>query len=239
MKRPLIGITLDRDDTSGIAHEAVYELRENYFSAIWQAGGLAIGLPHQEDYIPDLLDRLDGVIISGGMFDIDPALYGDVPRDNLTLKPKRTRFELAIAREALKRDMPILGICGGLQILGVVAGARLNQDIGKDVPGSVDHMHDHAPDRSAHKVFITPHSRLANLLSREMLEVNSLHHQSLRELSDDITVSARAEDGVIEAIELQKHRFAIGLQWHPEYLVGSEHAIFEGLVSAARLILPH
>jgi putative glutamine amidotransferase len=234
MARPLIGITLDRNEGFGPAQESIYELRENYCSVIWDAGGLPICLPCQENSACHFLEHVDGVVVSGGMFDIDPQIYGERPRSDLVLKPQRTEFELALTRAALERDMPVLGICGGLQIMGVAGGGKLFHDIRETVPDACEHMHDLVPDQGVHEVRLTPGTRLASMFPKGKLQVNSVHHQVLAEGTDDIIVSARAADGVIEAIEFPNKRFAIGVQWHPEYLVAAERAIFEELIDTAR-----
>jgi putative glutamine amidotransferase len=232
---PIIGITLDIENMPSYAHEPWYALRENYCSSIRQAKGLPIGIPHEIKDVDKYLDLVDGLVISGGMYDIDPTLYGDIERDgDLVKKSSRTEFELTLVRGALARDIPLVGICGGMQILAVIKGAKLIQDINTEVPNSLNHMQPLPHSEPSQLVKLTSGSKIAGFFDEQTINVNSVHHQSIKNLPAEIVVSGVAEDGVIEAIEIPDQTFCLGFQWHPEYLISKgELNMFEGFIAAA------
>src|ERR1700712_5368652 len=140
MTLPLIGVTLDAEQPGGWSRFPWYALRANYTDAITAAGGLAVALPHDPNLTEALLDRLDGLVVTGGAFDVDPALYGAAEiHATVTLKQRRTSAELALVRGALARDMPVLGICGGQQLLAVALGGTLIQHIPDSIAGALEH----------------------------------------------------------------------------------------------------
>jgi putative glutamine amidotransferase len=201
-----------------------------------EAGGLPLALPHEPDLVEDYLARLDGLVITGGAFDIDPALYGAVERHaTVRLKERRTRFEWAITERALALDLPILGICGGQQLLNVVLGGRLIQHIPDAVPDALPHEQPNPRTEPGHEVLVEPGTLLHRLTRAERLLVNSAHHQAAETVGPGVVVSGRAPDGVIEAIEDPRRRFCLGVQWHPEYRIDAgDTAILEGFVAACR-----
>ncbi|ACG71325.1 peptidase C26 [Anaeromyxobacter sp. K] len=229
--RPRIGITLDAD-----ASGRRYELPRGYVEAVLDAGGLPILLPHAVDVAGAYLSLLDGLVVSGGDFDLPPELYGEARRPGCgPSRPERTRFEKDLLEAALAARLPVLGVCGGMQLLDVVRGGTLWQDL----PGEAG-LHGHeqpAPkDVPSHEVTIAPGTQLATLAGAGPLMVNSTHHQAVREPGPGVLVSARAPDGVVEAIELPDLPFALGVQWHPEATRDDPRhaAIYRGLVDAAR-----
>ena len=234
--KPVIGITLDIENEPSYAHEPWYALRENYCSAVTQAGGLPMCLPHEVTAVDDYLDQLDGLIISGGMYDIHPELYGEAKIEGeLVTKDTRTEFELALAKEALARNIPLIGICGGMQILAVIKGAKLIQDIRQEVEGSQEHMQPLPHDVPAHTVNFIPGTKAYHLFGKEKVSVNSVHHQAVKDLSPEIMVSAMSEDNIIEAIEIPSQRFCLGFQWHPEYQISEgEKKVYLAFIEAAK-----
>ena len=174
-------------------------------------------------------------MVTGGAFDVPPDLYGAEARPGLgPLKVERTHFERALLRGALDRGLPILGVCGGMQLINVVYGGTLLQDIGREVSGALVHEQAHDPTAPAHPVAVTPGSRLAALSGAERLMVNSTHHQAVDAPGPGLKVSAVAPDGVVEAIEDPARPFVVGVQWHPELLDAPEHrALYQHLVRAA------
>ena len=235
MKRPLIGITIGYSTKD---HE-LFTLRDDYVRAVEKAGGLPIVLaPGRPDDAADLLSRLDGLLMTGGA-DVDPGLYGEKPHETVTrVIPERDAFELALCRGALARDQPLLAICRGHQVLNVATGGTLIQDI----PSQVEGAHDHDPEterwETAHPVRILPQTRLREILERETIEVNSFHHQAVRDLGQGLVVCASSTvDGVIEGIELPDRRLAVGVQWHPEAFWDQPQdfqPLFQALVKASR-----
>jgi putative glutamine amidotransferase len=234
--RPAIGVTLDSEPPGGYAKQPWYALRENYCDVLAEAGGVPLALPHEPDLVEDYLARLDGLVITGGAFDIDPALYGAGERHpTVRLKERRTRFEWAITEGALARDLPILGICGGQQLLNVVLGGSLIQHIPDAVPDALPHEQPNPRTEPGHEVLVEPGTLLHRLTRAERLLVNSAHHQAAETVGPSIVVSGRAPDGVIEAIEDPRRSFCLGVQWHPEYRIGAgDTAILEGFVAACR-----
>lgn len=224
LSRPIIGVTLDSEEGGGFSDSPWYAIRQNYLSSLSEAGGVPIALPHLAELAEIYLDMCDGLVVSGGAFDVPPSMFGEEERtDTIRLKPARTTFEVAVLRGALARDMPVLGICGGHQLLAVIAGGTLVQHIPDEVQNALEHAvsenTENAEGRSwaGHPVDIDAQSKLAQLIGVTKQHVNSSHHQSVRSVKAPMHVSAMADDGVIEAIELSDKTFAIGVQWHPEY----------------------
>jgi putative glutamine amidotransferase len=234
--RPRIGLTLDAEPPGGYSKLPWYALRENYFAAIARAGGLPVALPHEVELADAYLDLLDGLVITGGAFDLDPATYGVAERHpTVTTKDRRTAFELAITRGALERDLPILGICGGQQLLNVALGGDLIQHIPDAVSDCLAHEQPNPRTEAGHAVAVAANSRLHAIVGGDELPVNSAHHQAAGRVGPDVVVSARAPDGVIEAIEQPGRRFCLGVQWHPEYRISpGDDALFAAFIEACR-----
>jgi putative glutamine amidotransferase len=211
--RPLIGITLGDGDRPGL-----HAIREDYVRSVEQAQAVPVVLaPVVPGDAPALLGRLDGVLLSGGA-DVDPGLFGERPHPKVgRVNRRRDDFELALVREALRRDVPILAICRGHQVLNVASGGTLVQDIPSELPGTVNHDAPGKRWRRSHTVEVVLGSRLREIVGRETLRVNSFHHQAIERVGEGLVVSARcAEDGVIEGLEMPGRRFVVAVQWHPE-----------------------
>jgi putative glutamine amidotransferase len=236
MQSPLIGLTLDSEPAGGWSRYPWYALRRNYCAAVAAAGGLPVALPALPDLAQALVDRLDALVITGGAFDIDPALYGEAVRHpSVTLKEDRTATERALVQAALARDLPLLGICGGAQLLAVATGGSLIQHIPDVVPGALAHEQPNPRDEPGHTVTIVPGTLLARATGATELAVNSSHHQAVRAPGPTAVMNAHAPDGVIEGIELPGQRFCLGVQWHPEFLLSEgDRRLFAALVEAAR-----
>jgi putative glutamine amidotransferase len=226
---PLIGITADVADpaSNGKFADSCLVLPQRYLVAIERAGAVPVVLPNQPGIanIRRILEMIDGLVLSGGDFDIHPRYYREKPIEQLgTIKPRRTEFELEIADAAMNRNLPVLGICGGAQAINVALGGSLYQDIAAELghTGVVEHT-SRNPQRG-HAVRIKPGTKLSQILRRARVTVNTSHHQSVKKLGRGLLVNAVADDGVIEGIESTRHLFVLGVQWHPEVLARHHQA---------------
>ena len=230
--RPVIGLCAAEERARyGAWNEVAHLLPATYARAVQRAGGLALMVPPDPARVEELLDLLDAIVLTGGC-DIDPATYGSQPHPETGgTTPERDRFEVALARAALERDMPVLGICRGMQLLNVARGGGVEQHL-PEVVGSDRHRH--TPGVFAdHSVRLEPGSLAARVVGRESEPVKSHHHQALDGLGEGVVASGwSVEDGVVEAVELPRRRFALGVLWHPEEDEAS--SVMSALVGAAR-----
>jgi putative glutamine amidotransferase len=233
---PIVGITLDAEKPGGYSKFPWYAVRENYAGAVSQAGGLPIMLPHEAELAGYYLDKIDALVVTGGAFDVDPALFGAASRHATVItKDKRTAFELAVTRGALERDMPVLGICGGEQLLNVVLGGTLIQHIPDEVKNPLAHEQPNPRDEPGHEIAIVPGTQLHRIVGVDKLAVNSAHHQAVKAVGAGVVINATASDGVIEGIEDPRQRFCLGVEWHPEFTLSTgDAAIFRALIAACR-----
>jgi len=224
MSRPVIGVAWPKSD---------------YVTSLERAGADVRVLTPAGDPLPEALRSCDGVLLTGGP-DVDPVEYGEHDRHpSVELDRERDEYELALARLAVARDVPLLAICRGAQVLNVAAGGTLVQDLPSAQPSDLPHQVA-KKDAEAHDVQIAPGTCLAVLLAPELdhgrVAVNSRHHQSVKDPAPGFVVSATAPDGVVEAIERPDAGFCVGVQWHPEnfWQTGRFSTLFSGLVDAAR-----
>jgi putative glutamine amidotransferase len=216
--RPLIGLTMDAEDAGGYSRFPWYALRRNYCGSVVNAGGTPLALANETALVEQYLDTIDGLIVTGGAFDVDPALFGATEQhEKVDLKPGRTDFELALTRGALARDMPVLGICGGQQLLHVILGGKLIQHIPDVIENALEHEQPNPRDEAGHRIEIKPGTLLHDIVGSDKMHVNSAHHQAALDEPDGVVINAYAEDGVIEGMEAPAHRFCLGVQWHPEF----------------------
>jgi putative glutamine amidotransferase len=233
--RPVIGITLDSENPGGYSVYPWYALRTNYADAIAAGGGLPMALPHHAGLADSYLDRIDALVVTGGAFDVDPALYGAADTHaTVILKPGRSAAEHTLLQGALARDMPILGICGGQQLLAVALGGTLIQHIPDSLPHAMDHEQKNPRHEPGHDISIAPGTLLHRIVGTLTMQVNTSHHQAVRTAGPATVINARAPDDVIEGIEAPERRFCLGVQWHPEFLIDPGDArIFSALIEAA------
>lgn len=226
-RRPCIAVLLD-ENTSGDATR--YEASKAYFRWVHAAGGVPFGIPFLTGMADDILARSDGLLCTGGRFAYPERFYVDGHRSR-SPPSDRPAIEAELVRAFLDRRMPVLGICAGMQMLGCLHGARMLPDT--KLIGSKVAAHDGPGLR--HDVSVIAGSRLAGIVGALRFKVNSLHREAIVEVPDRVRVAATAADGVIEAIEIPEHRFAIGLQWHQEAFVGTPHpgnALADAFVAA-------
>lgn len=236
MSKPVIGLTVDWEDTGGYSKLPWYALRENYTLSISRAGGLPVMLPQGLDDVDAYLSHIDGLIITGGAFDVDPTLFGaDSHHVTVKLKASRTAFEMAVTRGAMARNMPMLGICGGQQLLHVALGGTLIQHIPDAVPNALAHEQPNPRTEPSHDVTVIPGTLLHSIVETDIMAVNSAHHQAAADAPDGVVINARAPDGIIEGIEAPAYRFCLGVQWHPEYAISpNDDRILAAFVTACR-----
>lgn len=223
--QPVIGITPDYD--SSIRR---YKIHQDYITAVSSAGGLPILLfPHGE--IPSFLD---GIIFSGGG-DIDPLLFQEEPlAQSGEISPLRDQYEISLCREAMEKDIPILGICRGMQVINIALGGTIYQDISVQTGSKLKHSQQAPREYGTHSILIENDSLLSTLLGKEKITVNSFHHQAVALLGDGLRVSAKSPDGLTEAIEHTQNFFVLGVQWHPEAMGTEEQKkLFSAFLAAA------
>lgn len=229
-RTPLIGVT-----TYGRNEENRFESAGQYVDAVRRAGGVPLLLPPGEERWPELIAHLHGLLLTGGG-DIDPQRYGGCQHETIYMVDReRDAMELALARVAVERGVPTLGVCRGAQIVNVALGGTLHEHLPDVVGDAVAHR---APPREPihHQVTLRPDSRLALIVQELEFRCVSWHHQGLRQIAPGLVVTAHAPDGAIEAVEMPAHRWLIGVQWHPELSAVEEavhQRLFDALVAAA------
>jgi putative glutamine amidotransferase len=242
---PIIGITATlKEDVDAVAERPLGRFVRadlDYIDGVAAAGGVPVVLPPVGDHrvAETLIHGLDGLLLSGGS-DLDPSYYGEEPSQELGVTlPERDAFEMALVEVALRRGMPIFGICRGMQVMNVALGGTLYQDLPSQWVGDVlDHCHVKPKGQPAHEVEVRRGSWFAEFTGVRSVGVNSYHHQGIKELADDLIVTGRSSDGVVEAVEAEdlSEGWLLGVQWHPEGMRGAgvEHrSLFEAHVSAA------
>ena len=227
--KPRIAVILD-ENTSGDASR--YEASKGYFKAIGNAGGLPFGVPYLPEVIGVVVEEFQGLLCVGGRFAYPDNWY--LPGKTSKAPPsERFEVERAIVEGFLRNDKPILGICAGMQLLAGIHGCRLWPDVRASSPQILEH------DKAGHlhPFTVAPYTKLAALVQRPTLLVNTFHREAIAELTQSVVASAQSDDGVIEAIEIPSQSFALGLQWHQELFADTNHAgngVFRGLIEACQ-----
>lgn len=231
--KPIIGITLDWDG-------GIYRLNEAYVKAVIDAGGIPVCLPYVEAEDGErIIQAIDGLLLTGGG-DVNPILFGEEPLPNLgRVLTKRDEREIQWTNIALRRNIPILAICRGMQVLNVALGGTVYQDLYAQKKGKLLlHSQTSAREETSHFVHLHEKSRLQQIMGTKKILVNSFHHQAVKEIAEELAIVGVASDGIVEAVEHSSHPFCIGVQWHPEALAlgGNEQAfkLFQSFVAACR-----
>jgi putative glutamine amidotransferase len=214
---------------------------QTYLQALTRAGATPLLIPHLVDETPlrSLYDLLDGLLLPGGV-DVDPARYGEARHEECgQSSPDQDETEIRLARWAVNEGKPLLAICRGIQVLNVTLGGSLYQDINSQIPGSEKHdwYPGYARVHLPHSVTITPQTRLATILGESVVRVNSLHHQAIKDIAPGLLATGHTPDGILEAVEVEAHPFAIGVQWHPEELAPTDpraQRLFDELIEACQ-----
>ncbi len=234
MKKPLIGITLDSEESGNYSKFPWYAIRKNYLDSIFKYGGIPFPLFHNSRSIKDVGQKLDSVIITGGNFDIHPNFYNESLKGSRSIKNNRTKFEIKIFNYFLKQKKPILGICGGEQLINIACGGNLIQDIKINKKLKINHEQINPRNETSHSVKINSDTKLYKIINKKKIYVNSAHHQSVKKLGKNLIKVAEAEDKIIEAIEHTKHPWCIGVQWHPEFLITDyDKLLFSNFIKAS------
>ncbi|HVP36564.1 MAG TPA: gamma-glutamyl-gamma-aminobutyrate hydrolase family protein [Terriglobales bacterium] len=245
MKKPVIGITcsIEEKEDRNRKYPQVYPfdyVKRQYYFAIEKAGGMPIILPNLYDLslVDNILETVDGLLFSGG-YDLDPKNYGeDKPHRSVKITPGRDRFELSLVKKARERNIPIFGICRGCQIINVAYGGTLYQDISLRKEFTLEHkIKQSSRYKKRHPIVIKEGSKLFSILRKKEIEVNTSHHQLIKEIAPGFVVSAFSkEDGVVEALESPEDDYLLSVQWHPEVPYDEKNSIllFRSLVESSK-----
>ncbi|MBC8331139.1 MAG: gamma-glutamyl-gamma-aminobutyrate hydrolase family protein [Anaerolineae bacterium] len=238
-QKPVIGVTTQRHTTKSGRLQIF--IAEDYLTSVSNAGGIPLMIPLglDNDQLDGIFPLLDGLLLTGGG-DVDPQSYGVQTQSQLMfVDPDRDRVEIHLAQKAVDAGLPFFGVCRGHQVVNVALGGTLYTDIADEYPNALQHRFSGkwARDHLAHRVQIDPQSRLARILGTDQPQVNSIHHQAIRELASGLVETAHAPDGIIEGTILPGHPFGLTVQWHPENLQAYEsmRALFRTFVGAASI----
>lgn len=242
MTLPLIVIPLDYLDTNDEPQAAWYSnypwyaTRHRYHDSFVKMGAIPCFIGYEHQLIPEYINRCDGLVIAGGHFDHDPELYGHHEfHPTLKRRSLRSQFEKSLLEAYLPTKKPVLGICGGHQLINILYGGTLYQDLGTQYKSDIKHTETVPPTQPAHEVEVVKGTKLYEWYQKGEAQINSSHHQGIDQLGHGLVANAITSDGLIEGIEDPNHPFCLGVQWHPEYLLGKlDYIILEKFVNACQ-----
>lgn len=234
VKKPLIGILLNDGGKGGYSDYPWYAIRQNYGKMVIKNGGIPVYLGFETSLVDYYVDVLDGILLTGGDFPSPPeVLTTGVKGEISSEKYPRSAFEYKLVRKAYEKDIPILGICGGTQDMNAGLGGVLIENLSKTLKTKIQHRQENR-EKLQHGITIDPKSKLFSIMKKETMKVNSNHTAGIKSVPSTLKISARATDGVIEAIEAPNKRFFIGVMWHPEFaLTPEEGYLWKAFVDAA------
>ena len=238
-KQPIIGIMLDYEHNGSFSNRPYYALRCAYFEAISNAGGIPVAIPYLKDSTKDFLEIIDGLLLPGGFYSFPTSFYNYDNNNDGTLHP-RAQFESDFLNYALEQDIPVLGICAGMQLIAAISGALVERDVHSSRSMNINHLNEKPAEELAHKIYIRPKTLLHKITQCNEMSVNTAHQEGIDPHSADtisnLIINSWAPDGVIEGIELSNKRFVLGVQWHPEFFANQESphfSIFKALITQA------
>ncbi len=243
MKKPVIGVIPDFDSGSKNSYSTRphYAVRQNYLSMLQESGAAPILLPYDKSSTAQYCDMIDGLMVIGGFFDVDPAEYGEeILNDTVILNKVRSDFEFDFIKNYLDLNKPILGVCNGMQVINTIRGGNLIQDIACEKEDYMIHEQSKVKNKEDasigyHEVTIQKDSLIYDIIKSEKIITNSSHHQAVRSAGKNLEVSCRTDDGIIEGIEDKSHKFCVGVQWHPEFNVSSaDKKLFDHFVKVCQ-----
>ncbi|NQV98928.1 MAG: gamma-glutamyl-gamma-aminobutyrate hydrolase family protein [Rhodospirillales bacterium] len=233
--RPVIGVLLDYQAAGSFSQRPHYALRTGYFDALWLAGGTPVAIPYVDGAIDAYLALCDGFLFPGGFYPFPARLYGETAGSDEPVHP-RFAFEEQLMARVIARDRPVLGVCAGMQVLAGLYGGTFYRDLHTAIDTPIDHLNERPAEQPAHGLTVSQGSRLQEILGTTALRVNTAHKEALSNQPAGLVINARAEDGVVEGVEVADKGFCIGVQWHPEFFARDgdpNFNLFTGLVSAA------
>jgi putative glutamine amidotransferase len=244
MPRPVIGVATQTLPPILGERPPCWVMGQRYVEVLRSVGAVPWVIPlmpHDPETMLEIFQRLDGVFLTGGV-DVDPACYGEVKQPFCgALDPDRDKIEIMLLKYAMEHHLPVLAVCRGIQILNVVCGGTLYQDVAEQVPAAMKHDFFPTPSNPnrkylAHDITVTPQTRLAQIFGQSQVPVNSMHHQAIKDLAPGLVPNAYAPDGIIEGVEGTNGQYLIAVQWHPEELTDTQpemRRLFTSFIEAA------